>query len=147
MQFDVRTAQEYARQGRIEAWVDAYLLAGEWANPALAGGLKLQQRWWRGPLELPLALLERSLGVEESMEFPVPPEHWEARTAAIAHSITAGGCTPLDLPPLIAEYRRGCLSVRDGNHRHGAYARLGWTGAWALIWYNSREDYLAHRLT
>jgi len=146
MKFDIPTAMRYARQGRLEEWVHGYLTGGVWANPGLSDGLKLQQRWWRGPLELPLTLLVRCVGTEPGVEYPVSPDYWEQRTRTIAESILSTGHTPLDLPPLIAMYAGGVLSVRDGNHRHGAYARLGWQTAWALIWYNSECDYSAHSL-
>ena len=53
-----------------------------------------------------------------------------------------------DMPPLIATYDPNLatpahLWVRDGNHRLGAYERLGWPSAWVLIWYNSEEEYNA----
>jgi hypothetical protein len=43
--FDLPPAQQYAREGRIEAWVHAYLGAGYWANQGLSDGLRLQRRW------------------------------------------------------------------------------------------------------
>jgi hypothetical protein len=142
LRFDVPTAQAFANQGRLEEWVHAYLLGGDWANPGLSDGLKLQQRWWLGPLELPLAALERCVGPEPGMEYPVTVKYWEWRTGEIADGIRASGAGPLDLPPLIAMYDQGHLSVRDGNHRYGAYEMLGWPTAWALVWFNSQEEYL-----
>ena len=139
--FDVPTALDYAQRGEIEAWIHAYLLAGDWANPALSNGLKLQRRWWIGPLELSLNALARSLGPEPGMEYQVTPENWDERTGRIAASLA----DPLTVPPLLVEYRSGELSVRDGNHRHGAMARKGWSTAWVIIWYNSEEAYRAHR--
>jgi hypothetical protein len=138
--FDVPTARQYGREGRLEEWVHAYLSSGEWANPGLSLGLKLQQRWWNGPLELPLADLERCCGPEAEMEFRVDAHAWAVRTAQLAESLK----DPLALPPLIAMYDKGSLSIRDGNHRYGAIQRLGWTTCWAVIWYNTEEDYHRH---
>lgn len=138
--FDVRTAQRYAREGRIEEWVQAYLAAGEWANPGLADGLRLQRRWWNGPLELSLDDLARCVGPEPDMEYPDDPRHWAERTARMAATFT----DPLAIPPLIAMYDCGALSVRDGNTRHEALRRRGWRTCWAIIWYNSEEEHRAH---
>jgi hypothetical protein len=75
------------------------------------------------------------------MEFPEDTENWRRRTRAMAESMTG----PLTIPPLIAEYRNGELSIRDGNTRHGAMALKGWTTCWLIIWYNTEADYLYHR--
>jgi hypothetical protein len=146
--FDTRTALEYARQGRLEEWIHAYLNTGAWKNLGLSEGLKRQPRWWRGPLELPLSDLARCVGVEEGMEYHVSQEYWEGRMAGLIESIHSSGAGPLDMPPLIATYDPNLatpahLWVRDGNHRLGAYERLGWPSAWVLIWYNSQEEYNA----
>jgi hypothetical protein len=138
--FDVRSAQEYAAAGRLEEWIHGYLNTGPWANEPLSLGLKLQQRWWRGPLEVRLADLDRVVGPEPGMEYVVASENWEERTRQLAHSFT----NPLALPPLIVEYRQAALSIRDGNHRYGAMQRLGWPACWVLIWYNSEDEYQRH---
>ena len=71
------------------------------------------------------------------MEFRMAPAAWDARTGALA-----AGFTSLEaIPPLIAEYRDGLLSVRDGNHRHEAIRRKGWLTCWVIVWYNSAADY------
>ena len=146
VRFDTRTALEYAQQGRLEEWIHPYLKAGTWKNLGLSEGLKRQPRWWRGPLKLPLSDLARCLGVEEGMEYSVSQAYWEGRMAGLIENIQSSGAGPLDMPPLIAAYDPNLatpahLSVRDGNHRLGAYERLGWPSAWVLIWYNSEEEY------
>jgi len=146
MRFDTRTAMEYAQQGRLEEWIHAYLNTGCWRNYGLSEGLKRQQRWWRGPVELPLSTLTRCVGTEENMEYHVSHEYWERRMANLIASIRSSGANVLDMPPLIANYDPNLatpahLSIRDGNHRLGAYERLGWPSAWILIWYNSEAQY------
>lgn len=138
MNFDLPTAQAYAHSGQIETWVHAYLTSGDWANVPFSQGLKQQPRWWRGPLWLPLASLTRVVGPEPEMEYCIPAASWHDRTQHIA----ASHPQPHELPPLIAEYRAGGeLSLRDGNHRHGAMQLLGWSHCWVLIWYNSETEY------
>lgn len=138
--FDVASACAAARERTIAAWVDDYLRAGQWANIALADGLRLQERWWRGPLEYNLDLLQRCYGPEPYMEIQADEAAWESHIAGIAASLT----DPYALPPLIAMYDNGVLSVRDGNHRHEALRRRGWSRGWVLIWYNSQQDFTHH---
>lgn len=140
MEYNLISAQEAAVKGELEAWVHAYLVGGSWLNPGLSAGLKLQQRWWRGPLELPLSVLQRAGGPEVAMEYRLDATSWAARTAVMAYTFT----DLKFLPPLIVEYRQGHLSVRDGNHRHEAIRLKGWATAWVVIWYNSYEDFLEH---
>jgi hypothetical protein len=149
MRFDTRTALEYAAQNRLEEWIHAYLLGGPWRNDGLSQGLKRQQRWWRGPLELPVAMLERIEGPEPGLEYPVALQGWEQSLAKLIDSIHSSAAGPLDMPPLILEFGLAYpapnhLSVRDGNHRLGAYQRLSWPATWVIIWYNSEDDYAQH---
>jgi hypothetical protein len=138
--FDLASARRHADAGQIEAWVDAYLTGGYWANPGLSEGLKLAPRWWNGPLELLLTELVRCCGPEPEMEFIWDAGDWAAYTRQMADGLTELSA----VPPLIAEHRHGLLSVRDGNSRHEAMRLRGWPSAWALIWYNSEADYLRH---
>lgn len=139
-EFDLLSAQRYAREGRIEDWVHIYLLSGPWANPGFSQGLKSQPRWWNGPLEVKLSSLSPSVGPEPWMEFVVDQAYWAARVRDIAASFT----DPYFVPPLIVEYRDGSLSVRDGNTRYGAMKWLGWSHCWVVIWYNSEADHQQH---
>ncbi len=138
--FTVAAALAYAERSQLEEWIHAYLLGGAWANAPLSNGLKLQQRWWRGPVEVDLEAVQRCCGPEPEMEFRVDPAAWGTRTGELA-----AGFTSLEaIPPLIAEYRDGVLSVRDGNHRHEAIRRKGWRTCWVIIWYNSESDFTQH---
>lgn len=145
LELDTRSAQKWAKAGEIEAWVHKYLLSGMGGstNPDFSEGLKREQRWWNGPLEIELTALSPAVGPEPGMEYVVDPDTWAARTAHLAESFT----DPQALPPLIIEYRAGELSIRDGNTRYGAMKRLGWPKCWVIVWYNSEEDYLADRLS
>ena len=87
-QFDVPTAQQYAEEGRLEEWIQAYLNAGYWANRGLSEGLKLQQRWWRGPTEIGLSELSRCCGPEPDMSFRMDDDAWETRVATLAQRMT-----------------------------------------------------------
>jgi hypothetical protein len=143
LELDITSAQKWAREGKIEAWVHRFLLSGKGgrSNPAFSEGLKREKRWWNGPLELSLTALSPAVGTEPGMEYVLDKDEWQARTSRLARSFS----DPLSLPPMIAEYRHGELSLRDGNTRYGAMKLLGWPTCWVIIWYNSESDYHQHK--
>jgi hypothetical protein len=70
------------------------------------------------------------------MPFPVSITSWTERISEIVSSFVT-----LDaFPPLIVEYRRGAFLVSDGNHRLGAFASLGISECWVLLWYADRSE-------
>jgi len=142
LELDTASAQKWAREGKIEAWVHHYLLSGKGgrSNPEFSEGLNREKRWWNGPLELSLTALSPAVGTEPCMEYVVDKDEWQARTSSLARSFS----DLLSLPPMIAEYRHGELSLRDGNTRYGAMRLLGWPTCWVIIWYNSESDYHQH---
>jgi hypothetical protein len=74
------------------------------------------------------------------MEYVVDKNAWYAWTSRLAKSFS----DLVSIPPLIAEYRAGELSIRDGNARYGAMKLLGWPTCWVILWYNSESDYHRH---
>jgi hypothetical protein len=142
LELDSLSAQRWAEEGKIEEWIHRYLLSGRGgkSNPEFSEGLKREKRWWNGPVELSLNNLSPAVGTESGMEFVVDKDYWNARTSKLAESFS----NPESLPPLIAEYRAGELSVRDGNTRYGAMRLLGWTTCWVIIWYNSENEFHQH---
>jgi hypothetical protein len=142
LELDSLSAEKWAQKGKVEEWVHKYLLSGRGgkSNPQFSEGLKREKRWWNGPVELSLSDLSPVVGTEPGMEFVVDKDYWYALTSKLAKSFSNSG----SLPPLIAEYRAGELSVRDGNTRYGAMKLLGWTTCWVIIWYNSESDYRQH---
>ncbi len=143
LELDSLSAQNWAAAGKIEEWVHKYLLSGKGgkSDPEFSEGLKREPRWWTGPVELSLDDLSPAVGTEPDLEFVVEPDKWHAWTSRLASSFT----NPAALPPLIAEYRGGELSIRDGNTRYGAMRLLGWTKCWVVIWYNSESEYQRHK--
>lgn len=137
--FDIAIVSAAADAGRLEGWVHGFLAAGPSANPELSAGLRRAERFWIGPVLLPLDQLQPCCG--PGLEFPVPLHEWERRISRMAASLG----DPKTVPPLIVEWRSGRLSIRDGNHRHAAMRSRGWSGAWAVVWQNSAEDFAAAR--
>jgi len=140
--FSLKSVKTLSRDSRTSEWVHAFLL-GPGDNRALSDGLKKAERRWLGPIEVPVAWLERCCGPEPEMEFQVGPVGWSNRLATLTEALDAG----VDFPPIIAEYRDGRLSVRDGNHRLGTFELAGRETMWTLIWYNSQGDLEEHRPT
>lgn len=141
-QFDVPTAQQCAREGRLEEWVHTYLnRPDKRANLGLSVGLQMKKRWWNGPLEIKLTDLNRCTGPEDYMEYKVDPYDWTRHTTEMAKTFTQ----PLDIPPLIVHCGTGFfLSIRDGNARHEAMRLKGWQRCWVIIWYDTVQDYRRH---
>lgn len=123
-------ALQAAKDGHLEDWIHAYLCA-DGNNVALSEGLKLQPRYWVGPLEVPLDQLPRACGPEAHMEYQENETDWEHRVSHMLQGIKQGW----QPAPLIAQYTaEGVLSLRDGNHRHEALRRHGLTAYWCVMW-------------
>ncbi|MGD0058540.1 MAG: ParB/Srx family N-terminal domain-containing protein [Verrucomicrobiia bacterium] len=126
---------EYAHNGQLEDWIDVFLRA-DGNNVLLADGLKKRKRYWIGPVQFPLKRLMRCCGPEEEMEYRESLENWNTKVDALIQHIKSEG----ELAPVIAQYGNGTFSIRDGNHRFGAYEKLGLEKYWALIWCDSEEE-------
>ncbi len=137
MEWSVETARHFANQGRLEEWLHSYLRAGNWVNSGLSNGLKQAQRWWIGPVLVPIEQMVRNCGPEPVMPFKVTVEDWEQKTHAMASSFD----DPVNLPPVILQSIFGTLYLRDGNHRSEAARKKGWQSLWAIIWFDSEEDW------
>lgn len=125
-------ARTYAASGRLAQWVQAFLRddAGRYANPnlALADGLLLEERFYLGPVRIPLALLT-TVRVEEDIADKEERERYDRIVDRIVAALP-----DWDMPPFIAEYRDGRLFLTDGNHRFSALRRLGIGEFEAVIW-------------
>jgi len=140
------TAAAFARAGRLEEWVHAYLLS-DGNNKAFSDGLRLFPRHYIGPINMPLRMLTRCCGPEEHMKFRIDRDGFESRVTGIADAIRAGA----DLPPLIIHYANGGFELSDGNHRHEACMRLGLAEFPVIVWITEnaeladfREKYAAY---
>ncbi len=122
-------AAEYAAAGRTAQWIDAFL-RGPAENEAFADGLKLQHRYWLGPVKVKRHYLERCCGPEAHMEYVMPADSWRQRTAMLGSWIREGW----DMPPVIGQLQEQQVSVRDGNHRLGALEQLGVEDVWVFVW-------------
>ncbi len=122
-------AAAYAEAGRIEEWIHEFLL-GPADNAAFSEGLQQQTRYWLGPVKVALSHIERCCGPEPHMEYVMPEDSWQERTALFRKWLNQ----EWDMPPLIGQLHGDRVSVRDGNHRMGAMEQLGMTDAWIIVW-------------
>lgn len=138
--FNLSTAICAAQNNELESWVHAYL-CGPAMNTAFSKGLKLQERFWHGPVKVPLHSLTRICGFEETMEYQVSYELWFKNTNQIIQSFQKIEY----FPPLIVSYVDGKFIVNDGNHRLFAFQHLGLKSCWVILWYDSLVQYNSHR--
>ena len=136
-------AQEMSRQGRLEDWVHAYLLS-DGHNKPFSDGLKIVDRIFLGPVQMPLSLFHRCTGpVEEELKYQVHPVVWERKVQQLMDVIPHEP----DIPPLIVHYlipegeTVGEFELNDGNHRWEAYTRLGIKEAHVIVWITDRDEY------
>lgn len=130
------SAVGYARNGKLEDWVHAYLLS-DGHNKPFSDGLKLFDRYFLGPVKMPLSLFSRCCGPEPEMKWVVSAESFEKKVAALMRVIQA----QTDLPPLIVHYVDGAFELNDGNHRLEAYDRLGIDAYYVIVWITEKEEY------
>ena len=136
------SVREWAQHGALEDWVHTYLLS-DGHNKPFSDGLKLVDRIFLGPIEMPLNLFRRCCGPETEMRWRIPENAWEPHVAELMAAIQSDP----DMPPLIVHYMipegktEGEFELNDGNTRHAAYARLGIEKAHVIIWITDEYEY------
>lgn len=131
-----------AQNGKLEDWVHAYLLSEDGHNKPFSDGLRLFQRTYFGPMEMPIALFERISGPEETMPYRIHPGWWEECIGRLKEAIQNGA----DLPPMIVHYyipegeTEGRFELNDGNHRWEACKRLGIGTADVIVWITEQHE-------
>ncbi|ADL50699.1 ParB/Srx family N-terminal domain-containing protein [Clostridium cellulovorans] len=135
MKFTVEEAISFSKEGKIEEWVHLFLNSvGN--NVPFSEGLKLQKRYWTGPLLISIDKLRRCCGPEPGMEYYNPPEHWEPRIFNLQELIRKGW----GMPPLIVQHEGDDFRINDGNHRVEAMTREGIEKCWVIIWNSHYQD-------
>ena len=131
------SAMSYARENKIDEWIHTYLHDPEKSNIPLSDGLKLFERYYIGPIKMPLYLFERSTGPEEGMKYRIDKDWFAIHVSALEDSIKKD----IDMPPLIAHYVEQGFEMSDGNHRLQAYKNLGVQEANVIIWITEQYEY------
>ena len=133
-------AHEFAKQGKLEEWVHTYLLS-DGGNKDFSDGLKLFDRYFIGPLKMPLSLFTRCCGPEENMKWRINKEWFEKHVSELEDVIKR----EKDMPPLIVHFLeengKAYFELNDGNHRYEAYKRLGINEHYVIVWITEKREY------
>lgn len=136
------SAKNYAKQGNLEEWVHQYLMS-DGHNKDFSDGLKLFDRYYIGPITMPLSLFKRCCGPEETMKWRIESKWFEHHVSKLEEVIKR----EKDMPPLIVHYfidednKEGAFELNDGNHRLEAYSRLGIKEYAVIVWITEKSEY------
>jgi hypothetical protein len=138
LDFTVDGARLAAEQGVLDEWVRSFLSSPGSDNAELGAMLTDRERWWLGPVPLPIESLNRLAGPPgDPVLVAVDEDEWRDDVDDMAEKITDDGWQP---PPVIVTYREDQLVLEDGNHRVEALRRGGVDDAWAVIGFDRSED-------
>lgn len=129
------TARAFAAEDRLEEWIHTYLCS-DGRNKPFSDGLRLDKRFYIGPLEMPLTLFTRCCGPEESMQWRVDPEIFDRHVTSLEAAVRDHA----DLPPLIVQFTEAGFTLNDGNHRLEAFHRTGVDSCAVIVWGTSLSD-------
>ncbi len=130
------SAKEFAQAGKLENWVHLFLLS-DGNNKALSDGLKLFDRYYLGPLTMPLSLFSRCCGPEDNMKYQVNAEWFEKRVQSLKKTLQSND----DIPPLIVHFVDHGFELCDGNHRFEALTQLGVKEYPVIVWITEEDEY------
>lgn len=133
---EVSSAEEYAECGLLEEWVHTYLLF-ERKNKEFSDGLYLEDRYFIGPVKMPLTLFHRSSGPEEHMKWRVDATVFWDRVRGWTERITEGETTP----PLIIGYADEAFEINCNSPLFEALICMGQESYPVIIWMTQRTDY------
>jgi hypothetical protein len=128
--YSVGAARSAAAAGTLEDWVTRFLGSPGSDNAQLGEQLADRNRWWTGPVELPIDQLHRLAGPAGSPVLcPVSEDEWDERVDDLEQRVGDGWLPP----PVIVTFRGDQLVLEDGNHRVEGLRRTGATTAWAVV--------------
>ena len=136
------SAKNYAKQGKLEEWVHLYLQS-DGHNKEFSDGLNQFDRYYLGPMNMPLSLFKRCCGPEKTMKWQVEEKWFEQHVSDLEEIIKR----EKDMPPLIVHYfidkdnKDGTFELNDGNHRFEAYSRLGIKDHYIIVWITEKNEY------
>lgn len=130
------SAKEFSEAGKLEDWVHLFLLS-DGHNKAFSDGLKLFDRYYLGPLTMPLSFFSRCCGPEEDIKYRVNAEWFEKRVQSLKKALQTNN----DMPPLIVHFVDHSFELCDGNHRFEALTQLGVTEYPGIVWITEINEY------
>mgnify|MGYP003621995112 CR=1 FL=1 len=136
-EYTVESARQAADRGELADWVVGFLASPGSDNAELGEQLTEQERWWLGPLQLPIDQLHRLVGPPDAPVIEVVDEDdWRPDVEDAAARVEDGW----EPPPVIVSHRAGQLVLEDGNHRVEALRRADIDLAWAIIAFDRPEE-------
>lgn len=137
--FTVESARRAAQQGELATWVHDFLGSDGSDNAELGEMLTEDERWWAGPMLLPIGELNRLVGPPgDPVLCPiVDDDEWRDDIDEMAAAIAEDEWNP---PPVVVTYRNGQLVLEDGNHRVEGLRRADEDEAWAVVGFETEVD-------
>lgn len=137
--FTVDTAREAATRGELATWVREFLASDGSDNAELGRILTERERWWIGPLELPIRALHRLVGPpgDPVLVAIADDDWWRDDVHEMAERIDGDEWEP---PPVVVSYRDQHLALEDGNHRVEGLRRSGAEQTWAVVGFDSEAE-------
>lgn len=132
----IESAKEYDVNGLLEEWIHTYLLF-ERKNKAFSDGLYLKERYYIGPIRMPVNLFRRSSGPEEGMKWRVNAAVFEERTNGWMDKIKSDE----KVPPLIISYFDNTFEINCNSPLYEALTRMNVENFPVIIWITLRKDY------
>jgi len=133
---DIHSAKEYNDNDLLEEWIHTYLLF-ERKNKEFSDGLYKEDRFYLGPLAMPMSMFERSCGPEEGMKWQVDGEIFEMRVSAWQEKIRENQF----LPPVIVGYAEGNFEINCNSPLFEALLRENVTYYPVIVWITKEKDY------
>jgi hypothetical protein len=136
--YSVDAAREAAARDDLEQWVADFLASPGSDNEPLGEELtERQEKWWLGPVLVPVAELHRLAGpAEHPVLCPVDDDYWRDDVDDLEEKVRQGW----EPPPVIASFEDGRLVLEDGNHRVEGVRRTGADEVWAVIGFDSEAE-------
>ena len=132
----IESAKEYDESGLLEEWIHTYLLF-ERKNRAFSDGLYLEERYYIGPIMMPVHFFHRSSGPEEGMKWQVDECVFEERTRSWMNKLKNDEM----LPPLIVSYYDNMFEINSNSTLYEALVRMNVKEFPVIIWITLRKDY------
>lgn len=132
----IESAKEYDENGLLEEWIHTYLLF-ERKNKGFSDGLYSEERYYIGPIMMPVNFFHRSSGPEEEMKWHVDAAVFAERTNRWVEKLGDNE----KLPPLIISYSDNTFEINCNSPLHEGLLRMNVQEFPVIIWITSREDY------
>lgn len=130
------SAIEYANAGMLEEWIQTYLQFVR-GNKEFSDGLKMEYRYYIGPVLFPISFFRRSSGPEPDMKWQVHPVVFEDRVIDWMKLINNNS----DVPPLIINYSDSEFEINCNNPLFEAMVRLQKNEHYIIFWITEKTDY------